>query len=192
MPSIVTETFYPKTRAAWRKWLLKNHATKQSVWMVMYKQASGKPTVSWTDAVDEAICFGWIDSLKKSVDDESSIQFFSRRKPTSAWSKINKDKVERLTKEGLIMPAGQATIEIAKQNGSWALLDEVEQLIIPDDLNAAFKTHPGARDFFLNLSKSTKKMMLQWVAFAKRTETRANRINEIAELAELGKKPKQF
>ncbi|MFD2863642.1 YdeI/OmpD-associated family protein [Mucilaginibacter antarcticus] len=187
-----TETFYPKNRREWRKWLEKNHATKQSVWVVMYKKASEKPSISWTDAVDEAICFGWIDSLKKSVDSESSVQFFSRRKPKSAWSKINKDKVEKLTNEGLITPAGQTTIDIAKQNGSWALLDEVELLVIPDDLQAAFKRHPGSRDFFMSLSKSIKKMMLQWVAFAKLPETRENRINEIAELAGLGKKPKQF
>ncbi|MFD2144397.1 YdeI/OmpD-associated family protein [Mucilaginibacter antarcticus] len=100
--------------------------------------------------------------------------------------------MEKLTNEGLITPAGQTTIDIAKQNGSWALLDEVELLVIPDDLQAAFKRHPGSRDFFMSLSKSIKKMMLQWVAFAKLPETRENRINEIAELAGLGKKPKQF
>ncbi len=187
-----TETFYPKSRKEWRKWLIKNHATKQSVWVVMYKKASDKSSISWTEAVDEAICFGWIDSLKKSVDEESSIQFFSRRKATSAWSKINKDKVERLVKDGLMTEAGQATIDIAKQNGTWTLLDEVELLIIPDDLETALKKHPGAMDFFMSLSKSIKKMMLQWVTFAKRTETRENRINEIAELAAQGKKPKQF
>ncbi|MES2807345.1 MAG: YdeI/OmpD-associated family protein [Bacteroidota bacterium] len=187
-----TETFYPKSRKEWRKWLIKNHATKQSVWVVMYKKASDKPSISWTEAVDEAICFGWIDSLKKSVDEESSIQFFSRRMATSAWSKINKDKVERLVKDGLMTEAGQATIDIAKQNGTWTLLDEVELLIIPDDLETALKKHPGAKDFFMSLSKSIKKMMLQWVTFAKRTETRENRINEIAELAAQGKKPKQF
>jgi uncharacterized protein YdeI (YjbR/CyaY-like superfamily) len=187
-----TETFYPKDRHEWRQWLEKNHADKQSVWLVMYKKQSGKPSITWTDAVDEAICFGWIDSLKKSVDSESSIQFFSRRKPTSAWSKINKEKVTRLINDGLMAPAGQATIDTAKQNGTWILLDAVEELTIPEDLEKAFKDHTGAEAYFLSLSKSIKKMMLQWVTFAKRPETRQNRINEIAKLAGQGKKPKQF
>jgi uncharacterized protein YdeI (YjbR/CyaY-like superfamily) len=187
-----TETFYPKNRHEWRQWLEKNHVDQQSVWVVMYKKQSGKPSILWTDAVDEALCFGWIDSLKKSVDSESSIQFFSKRKPKSAWSKINKDKVTRLIEEGQMTAAGLATIETAKQNGSWSLLDEVEELTIPKDLEQAFKNHHEAKEYFLSLSKSVKKMMLQWVAFAKRPETRQNRINEIAELAGKKMKPKQF
>jgi uncharacterized protein YdeI (YjbR/CyaY-like superfamily) len=187
-----TETFYPKNRQEWRQWLEKNHADKQSVWVVMYKKQSGKPSILWTEAVDEALCFGWIDSLKKSVDSESSIQFFSKRKPKSGWSKINKDKIIRLIEEGQMTAAGLATIETAKQNGSWTMLDSVEELLIPEDLNQAFKNHAGAEDYFLGLSKSIKKMMLHWVVTAKRPETRQNRINEIAELAGKKMKPKQF
>jgi uncharacterized protein YdeI (YjbR/CyaY-like superfamily) len=186
------ETFYPQGRNEWRKWLIDNHDKKQSVWVMMYKKQSGKPTITWSDAVDEAICFGWIDSLKKSIDLAASIQFFSRRKPNSAWSKINKDKVTRLIEEGLMMPAGLAVIALAKQNGTWKILDEVEELKIPEDLNDAFNKHPGSGDFFLSLSKSIKKMMLQWVKFAKRPETRQKRITEIAERAAQGKKPNQF
>lgn len=186
------ETFYPANRKEWRKWLQKNHAIKQSIWVVMYKKDSGIPTITWSDAVDEAICFGWIDSIKKSVDHQQSIQYFSRRKPTSAWSKINKAKVERLTQEGLMTPAGYDSVETAKQNGSWSILDEVEELVIPKDLAKAFKVHPGSKDFFTGLSRSIKKMMLHWVIAAKRPETREKRITELAELAAQKKKPKQF
>jgi uncharacterized protein YdeI (YjbR/CyaY-like superfamily) len=186
------ETFYPPRRQHWRQWLQKNHNTKQSIWVVMYKKDSGVPTITWSDAVDEAICFGWIDSIKKSVDHQQSIQYFSRRKPTSAWSKINKAKVERLISEGLMTQAGYDSVEIAKQNGSWSILDGVEELVIPKDLDKAFRLHPGSKKFFVSLSRSMKKMMLHWVVAAKRPETRQKRINEIAELAAQKKKPKQF
>lgn len=186
------ETFYPASRKDWRQWLQENHNTKQSIWVVMYKKDAGVPTITWSDAVDEAICFGWIDSIKKSVDHEQSIQYFSRRKPTSAWSKINKAKVERLISEGLMAQAGYDSVEIAKQNGSWSILDEVEEIVIPKDLDKAFKLHPGSNDFFMSLSRSIKKMMLHWVVMAKRPETRDKRITEIAELAAQKRKPKQF
>jgi uncharacterized protein YdeI (YjbR/CyaY-like superfamily) len=186
------ETFYPPSRQHWRQWLQKNHNTKQSIWVVMYKKDSGMPTITWSDAVDEAICFGWIDSIKKSIDYQQSIQYFSRRKPTSAWSKINKAKVERLISEGLMAQAGYDSVEIAKQNGSWSILDGVEEIVIPKDLDKAFKLHPGSKDFFVSLSRSIKKMMLHWVVTAKRPETREKRINEIAELTAQKKKPKQF
>jgi uncharacterized protein YdeI (YjbR/CyaY-like superfamily) len=187
-----TETFYPKNRHEWRQWLQEHHVDKASVWVVMYKKQSGKPSILWTDAVDEALCFGWIDSLKKSVDSESSIQFFSKRKSKSGWSKINKDKIIRLIEDGQMTAAGLATIETAKQNGTWTMLDTVEELLIPEDLEKAFKNHPGADEYFLSLSKSIRKMMLQWLVLAKRPETRQNRINEIAELAGKKMKPKQF
>ena len=186
------ETFYSANRQSWRQWLQENHSTKQSIWVIMYKKDAGVPTITWSDAVDEAICFGWIDSIKKSVDHQQSIQYFSRRKPTSAWSKINKAKVERLISEGLMTQAGYASVEIAKQNGSWSILDEVEEIVIPKDLDKAFKLHPGSKDFFISLSRSIKKMMLHWVVTAKRPETREKRITELAELAAQKKKPKQF
>jgi len=186
------ETFYPTNKKEWRQWLQQNHNTKQSIWVVMYKKDSGIPTITWSDAVDEAICFGWIDSTKRAIDHQQSIQYFTRRKLTSAWSKINKAKVERLTNDGLMAQAGLNSIEIAKQNGSWSILDEVEELVIPKDLDKAFKLHPGSKDFFMGLSKSIKKMMLHWIIAAKRSETREKRITELAELAAQKKKPKQF
>jgi uncharacterized protein YdeI (YjbR/CyaY-like superfamily) len=187
-----TEIFYPTSRTAWKKWLEKNHLSKQSVWLVFHTQSSGKPSLTWSDAVDIALCFGWIDSKKIKMDATTSHQFFSRRKAQSTWSKINKDKVQQLIENGLMTPTGYASIEIAKQNGSWTLLDEVEKLIIPPDLEDAFGKHRGSKDYFLGLSRSIKKMMLAWIVMAKRPETRQNRISEIAVLAGQHKRPKQF
>lgn len=167
----------------------KNHVKKDSVWLLCYTVKSGKPTITWSDAVDEALCFGWIDSIRKSVGHETFVQFFSKRKPTSAWSKINKAKIERLTEEGLMTPAGLASIEVAKQNGSWTILDEVEKLTIPKELEKAFRANKGSKKFFLSLSKSVQKMILQWIAFAKREETRQKRINEVATKAAKKLKP---
>jgi uncharacterized protein YdeI (YjbR/CyaY-like superfamily) len=187
-----TNTFYPTSPQAWRKWLARHHESEKSVWLICYKKNSGKPTISWSDAVDEALCFGWIDSTRKTIDDEKFIQFFTRRKPTSMWSKINKEKVKQLIEEGRMMPAGYDSIERAKKNGSWNILDAVEELVIPEDLESAFGAHAGSKDFFMGLSKSVRKMMLGWIEFAKRPETRQKRIAEIAESAGRGVKPKQF
>lgn len=179
MPEKVIETFYPASRQEWRQWLQEHHHSKSSIWLVQYKVKSGRPTISWSEAVDEALCFGWIDSTRKTRDKDSFIQFFCPRKPKSIWSKINKAKVERLINEGLMTPAGYTSIEIARQNGSWSILDEVEELIIPADLEKAFATKPGSKDAFLNLSKSTKKIMLHSLLMAKQTATRQKRMNEI-------------
>lgn len=187
-----TETFYPETREDWRQWLAENHSSKQSVWLIHHKKKTGVPSVAWSDAVDEALCFGWIDSTRRSLENDMFMQFFSKRKAKSVWSKINKDKIERLTEEGLMTQAGLAVIEAAKADGSWTTLDEAEKLVIPADLTAAFQTRPGSEDFFLSLSKSSRKAILQWLLLAKQQETRQRRINEIAELAGQGLKPKQF
>ena len=186
------ETFYPASRQAWRLWLQENHSTKQSVWLIYYKKKSGTPSLSWSEAVDEALCFGWIDSKAKPIDEEKYMQFFTRRKPKSVWSKINKEKVQRLMAAGLITQAGYDSIETAKQNGSWIILDDVEELIIPADLENEFNNNAGSKDFFLSLSKSVRKSMLHWIMMAKRPETRQKRINEIAELAAQKRKPGQF
>lgn len=187
-----TEIFYPASQSDWRKWLEKNHQSKQSVWLVFYAKSSEKPSITWSEAVDVALCFGWIDSKKIKIDETTSHQFFSKRKPNSTWSKINKEKVQQLIDNGHMTQAGFDIIDIAKQNGSWTILDEVEELKIPNDLEKAFKKHKGSKDYFQNLSKSVRKMMLQWLVLAKRPETRQKRIDEIAELAGQKKKPKQF
>lgn len=187
-----TEVFYPKNAADWRNWLEKHHRSKSSVWLVFYNKSSEKPSLAWSDAVDIALCFGWIDSKKIKIDTETSHQFFSKRKAKSTWSRINKDKVSKLTASGLMADAGLEAIETAKKNGSWTLLDEVEKLIVPLDLETALASKPGAKDFFANLSKSIRKAMLQWLILARQPETRKRRIEEIAGLASKGMKPKQF
>lgn len=187
-----TEFFSPTSQAAWRQWLQENHRSKQSVWLVCYKKETNKATISWSEAVDEALCFGWIDSVRKTFDEERFIQFFSRRKPTGTWSKINKEKIKQLIHSGLMTKAGLMSIETAKQNGSWIILDDVEELKIPKDLAKEFKNQKGAEGFFLSLSKSVKKSILQWLALAKRPETRQKRIHEIAELSAQKLKPKHL
>lgn len=180
------------TNAEWRRWLDDNHQSEKSVWIICNTSKSGLPAVSWSELVDEALCFGWIDSTRKTVDSNSFMQLFSRRKPNSTWSKINKEKIQRLIDANLMMHAGHETIRIAKENGSWTILDSVEELVIPEDLEEAFSIHDGSREYFLSLSKSMKKMLLQWIVLAKRAETRQKRIDEIAEQAAQNDKPKQF
>ena len=192
MEKIEIETFCPASRQDWRRWLQENHQSKTSVWLVYYKKKSNKSIINWSQAVDEALCFGWIDSTARPLDEEKYLQFFCKRKPKSNWSKINKTKVAQLIKADLMMPAGYESIEIAKQNGSWELLDEVEELKVPKDLEESFEAMPGSKDFFLSLSKSTRKSMLQWIVLAKRTETRQKRMNIIVECAAKNVKPEQF
>lgn len=175
------EIFYPKNQKEWRLWLQKNHSLKQSVWLVYYKKASTISSITWSNAVDEALCFGWIDSKRVSIDNEKSHQFFSKRKAKSTWSKINKEKVVKLIEAGMMTQAGLDIIETAKQNGSWTILDEIDALIIPDDLATALNATLNAMECFLSLSKSKRKLALYQLMIAKRQETREKRIAEILE-----------
>lgn len=186
------ETFCPASQQDWRNWLHENHNSKQAVWLIYYKKKANIPSITYSDAVDHALCFGWIDSTRKSLDHETFMQFFCRRKPNSVWSKVNKGKVQLLIDNGLMTKAGFETIETAKQNNSWAILDEVEEVIIPADLMEEFENQPGSGEYFLSLSRSVRKSILQWLVLAKRPETRQKRIIEIAELAAQKLKPKQF
>jgi uncharacterized protein YdeI (YjbR/CyaY-like superfamily) len=192
MPKKEIETYCPASQTDWRKWLEKNHQLKQSVWLVYYKTSAKVDSISWSEAVDEALCFGWIDSTIKTIDDEKYMQYFSKRKPNSIWSKINKDKVDYLISKNLMQEAGYKSIEIAKKNDSWSILDEVEALIIPTDLKKEFDKRVGSLEYYESLSKSVKKILLGWVVLAKRAETRQKRIIEIAENASRKLKPKKF
>ena len=185
-------TFYPENRQQWREWLDKNHDIESSVWLIYYKKGSGKPSVTYSDAVDEALCFGWIDSKVKSIDAEKYMQFFCVRKLNSVWSKVNKEKVASLIENNLMTSAGLKAIAIAQSNGSWSILDAVEALIIPDDLMTALSSNLVAKEYFLNLSRTDKRNLLQWITLAKREETRQKRIREIVVSAENQRKPKQF
>lgn len=186
------ETFCPTSPQHWRAWLQEHHATRQSIWLIYHKKHTHKPSLTWSQAVDEALCFGWIDSQAQPVDADTYRQLFSRRKATSGWSKVNKDKVQRLVEAGLMTEAGFDRIETARQNGSWTLLDEVEALLLPPDLAQELEKRPAASHYFLGLCKSDKRNILQWLVLAKRPATRQNRIAEIVELADQHLKPKQF
>jgi uncharacterized protein YdeI (YjbR/CyaY-like superfamily) len=194
MQEITTDKDFvcPSSQEEWRSWLEDNHATKKSVWLIYYKKKAAMPTLSWDQAVDEALCFGWIDSIGKPIDENRYMQFFCPRKPKSAWSKINKEKVARLSAAGLISAAGLKAIEIAIENGSWDALNEVESLVMPKDLQKAFGRQIRAKRYFNDLSKSVRKAILQWVLFAKRAETRTARINEVVRFCSDRMIPKQF
>ena len=140
--------------------------------------------MSWSDAVEEALCFGWIDSKRKTLDEERFMQFFGKRKAKSTWSKINKQKIEQLIAADLMSKAGLDSIEVAKQNGSWTMLDEVEELIIPADMEKAFKKKPKTKAFFLGLSRSERRRILLGLVMAKTAVTRQKRIDEVLQMVE--------
>jgi len=186
------EDYYPYDKKDWRRWLELNHNKKDAVWLIFYKKKSSNFNLSWSESVDEALCFGWIDSTKRTIDGEKYKQYFSKRKTKSNWSKINKVKVKTLIDQGLMEEEGYKSIEIAKKNGTWTILDGVEALIIPEDLKEEFGNYEGSIEYFSSLSRSVKKMLLHWVVSAKRKETRKKRILEVVENASKNLKPKQF
>lgn len=170
----------PFDRADWRAWLIANHATSSGVYLAMWRRGAGRTCVPYAEAVEEALCVGWIDAVNKRLDDEISIQWYAPRRPRSGWARSNKERVERLTAAGLMLPAGIAAIETAKANGAWTMLDDVENLVVPDDLAAALAAHPPAREHWESFSRSSRSQMLYRVISAKRPETRAKRVEEIA------------
>ena len=174
---------HPKTRAEWRRWLEKNHDSSPGVWFVSYKKTTGKPRVEYEDAVEEGLCFGWVDSQARSLDDERSMLMFTPRKPTSGWSKTNKDRVARLIKDKKMTRAGLEAIAVAKKNGSWTALDSVEALEAPPDLRKALAANTKAKKNYEGFPPSSKKIILAWIATAKRPETREKRIGETVRLA---------
>jgi uncharacterized protein YdeI (YjbR/CyaY-like superfamily) len=173
----------PADRAAWRAWLERHHTRAEGVWLVFYKQSAGKPRVTYEEAVEEALCFGWVDSRPRRLDAERSMLWFAPRKPGSGWSRPNKARVERLTAAGQMAPAGLAKVEAARRDGSWHALDAVEALEVPPDLAAALQAHSEAARHFEAFSRSVKRGILEWIASAKKPETRARRIAETARLA---------
>lgn len=175
--------FYAANRAEWRQWLQENHATAQGVWLIYFKKGSGKTRVEYAEAVEEALCFGWIDSVVKPMDEFSYKQLITPRKPKSNWSKLNKERIVRLIEMGLMTEAGFKTIEIAKQKGTWNALDEVELLLVPSDLQAEFDKNPLAFQKWEAFSRSARRGILEWLLNAKRPETRAKRVEEIVSLA---------
>ena len=173
------EVFIPTSRAEWRDWLSANWDRKDGLWVVHRKKASFLEGPLYDDLVEEALCFGWIDSLSRRVDDDRKIQWFSPRRVGGMWSELNKERIERLQREGHMTDLGQAVIDRAKADGSWSQTDEVDALIIPDDLEDAFDAAPEARAAYEELIDSAKKQHLWAVYSAKRPETRARRVADL-------------
>ncbi len=171
------------SRAQWRAWLRKHHAQTDSIWLVTFNKAQGAQHVTYSDVVDEALCFGWIDSVRRKVDDASSMLLMSPRRPKSAWSKVNREKVERLIAAGRMAAPGLAKIELARQSGTWDSLTAVDALEEPDDLKIALAINPTAARCFAAFPKSSRRGILEWIHNAKRPETRAARISQTVELA---------
>jgi len=186
------ERFQPADRAAWRAWLASNHATATGVWAVTYRRAAGKPVVGYDDLVEEALCFGWIDSRPGKLDAERTMLRFTPRKRGSAWSRPNKDRVERLIADDSMTAAGLRAVEAARADGSWDALNEVDELRVPDDLAAALAGNPDAARGFEGMSASTRKPILFWVTSAKRPETRARRVAEAVRYVAVGRSPLEW
>lgn len=183
---------HPLGRGEWREWLERNHARGEGVWLVTYRKATGKPRVEYDEAVEEALCFGWVDSRPGKLDDERSMLWFAPRKPGSGWSRPNKERVERLLAAGLMAPAGLARVEAAKRDGSWTALDAVENLEVPPDLEAALAALPEARRHWDAFPRSAKRGILEWIASARKPETRAKRVEETAQLAAENRRANQW
>ena len=173
----------PESVAEWREWLAAHHTRPTGVWLVTWRAASGGSKISYAESVEQALCFGWVDSLGRRLDDERTMLWFAPRKARSGWARTNKQRIERLTAAGLMTPAGLAVVEAAKADGSWTLLDAVEDLLVPDDLAAAFDAVPPAREHWEAFPRSVKRAILEWIVQARRPETRARRVAETAEKA---------
>ena len=177
------------SRAEWRSWLGENHATSKGVWLVTFKKTQGELHLPYGHAVEEALCFGWIDSLEKGFDSLRGMQWYAPRRPGSLWSASNKARVRALLAAKLITEAGLVKIEAAKADGTWNLLDSVEALEIPADLVQAFNEHLGSREGFQAFPASVRKASLRWIVLAKTETTRAKRVTEVARLSAQGTRP---
>ena len=175
---------YFETDMEWRLWLHENHETSPGVYLIFYKVDHPKPSMRWEEAVRVALCYGWIDSTVKSLGNGKRRQYFCPRKPKSVWSAVNKKHIKYLKNEGLMQPSGLDSIKIAKANGSWAALDDVENGVIPKDLKLAFENNKTAFENYKSFAFGYKKSYLYWLNQAKREETRQKRIEEIINLCE--------
>ena len=174
---------HPKTRAQWGRWLARNHARAEGVWLITYKMATGKPRVDYNDAVEEALRFGWIDSKPRALDGERSMLWFAPRKPRTNWSKANRERVERLVAGGRMAAPGLAKVQAAQRDGSWDALVGVESLEVPPDLRRALAKQAEAARNFDAFPPSVKRGILEWIHNARQPATRTKRIEETARLA---------
>ena len=181
------ERLEPATVAEWSAWLREHHTQPSGVWVVSPRKAVERP-FSYEEAVLEALRYGWVDSTVRPVDEQRAMMWFAPRRRGSMWTRINKGRVARLEEAGLMEPAGAAAVAVAKETGMWTLMDDVEDLVVPDDLAEAFALNPGAREHWESWSASAQKLILTWIVLAKRPETRAVRITTTAEKAARGEK----
>lgn len=180
--------YHPADLAAWRRWLSAHHDTERGVWVVSWRKASGCEPVPYADLVEEAICFGWIDSTVNTLDDERGLQLMTPRKPKSGWTRVNRRRVEDLEAQGRMTDAGRRAVEVAKSNGWWTIYDSVEDLVEPDDLREALDASPPARTAWDAFPPSARKQMLWWLVTAGKPETRTRRLTQIVSEAEQGRR----
>jgi len=172
------------SRLEWRRWLAAHHTQPTAVWLVTYKKsADPKRYLAYDDIVEEAICFGWVDSIPRTVDAKRSMRLVAPRRPESAWSAVNKARVEKLLAAGKMAPAGLAAIERAKANGSWSKIDHVEAMVTPPDLTRALARTGRAAEYFDAFPRSSKRITLEWIGSAKTDTTRQKRVEETARMA---------
>ena len=180
-----------KDRAAWRAWLKRHHTRTEGIWLVRWKKARLDRYIAYEAIVEEALCFGWIDATARPLDHERSLQLICPRKPKSVWSKVNKARVERLIAAGRMTTAGLKAIEVARANGAWNSLDEVESLVVPEDLARALARNKKAQGHFDAFPRSARKYVLLWVTSARTEATRKKRIGETVALAARNIRPNQ-
>jgi uncharacterized protein YdeI (YjbR/CyaY-like superfamily) len=178
------------SRDQWRAWLAANHAVERGVWLVLHKKAAGPDHVPYAEAVEEALCYAWVDSKGKALDERRTMLFFTPRRPGSAWSAPNKERIARLAAAGRLAAPGLASVEAARADGSWTALDAVEALAEPPELAAALDADPAARRHWDAFTRSAKRAALDWIRTAKRPETRAARITATVAAAARGQRPR--
>ncbi|MCD2440941.1 YdeI/OmpD-associated family protein [Agromyces sp. SYSU K20354] len=183
------ERLHVESRSEWRAWLADHHEASPGVWLVVWKSTTGRPRPTYEEQVLEALAVGWVDGQAKSVDDERTMMWFTRRTPKSPWSSSNKQRVARLEAEGLMLPAGLAAIEAAKANGMWNVFDDAERLIEPAELAILLDVDPAARANWNAYPPSVRRSALSWVALAARDETKSQRIAAIVRDAAAGQRP---
>jgi uncharacterized protein YdeI (YjbR/CyaY-like superfamily) len=170
-----------------RSWLLSNHTQSKSVWLVTYMKSVADKYVSRWDVLDELICFGWIDGIRRKLDDKKTMQLISPRR-VEHWSKTYKDRAEKLINDGRMHTSGLESIEVSKLNGLWNFMDDVDRLVVPKDLSLELSKHRGATDFFEKINPSSKRFVLRWIKLSKTEKTRKKRITKIALLSSKGEK----
>lgn len=175
------------SREELRSWLMKHHGQSESVWLVTYKKSESEKYVSRWEVLDELICFGWIDGIRRKLDDKRTMQLIAQRK-VDHWAMSYKERASRLIEEGKMHESGLRTIEASKLNGLWDFMDDVDQLMVPDDLAQALSKRAGATEFFSSINDSSKRFVLRWVKLTKTEKTRKERIEKLAQLSAKGEK----